>query len=65
MEGNGDQGMVVQDNPGSNDQEHIDHDVGMEESEDYYYEGDDYRHFPPRGRGGFRYKPFDLVFSFF
>lgn len=36
----------------SNEQEH--NDEAMEETEEYSYEGDDYRHFMPRGRGGFR-----------
>ncbi|XP_023246814.1 transcription elongation regulator 1 [Copidosoma floridanum] len=36
--------------------EHGEHDVGgMDESEEFYYEGgaEEYRHFAPRGRGGF------------
>jgi len=36
----------------ANEQEH--NDEAMEETEEYSYEGDDYRHFMPRGRGGFR-----------
>lgn len=38
----------------SNEQEH--NDEAMEETEEYScYEGEDYRHFVPRGRGGFRF----------
>lgn len=36
----------------ASEQEH--NDEAMEETEEYNYEGDDYRHFMPRGRGGFR-----------
>ncbi|XP_011864542.1 PREDICTED: EMI domain-containing protein 1-like isoform X2 [Vollenhovia emeryi] len=36
----------------ASEQEH--NDEAMEEAEEYNYEGDDYRHFMPRGRGGFR-----------
>ncbi|XP_012526910.1 transcription elongation regulator 1 isoform X3 [Monomorium pharaonis] len=36
----------------TSEQEH--NDEVMEETEEYSYEGDDYRHFMPRGRGGFR-----------
>lgn len=36
----------------SNEQEH--NEEAMEETEEYSYDGDEYRHFVPRGRGGFR-----------
>uniref|UniRef100_V9ILN9 Transcription elongation regulator 1 n=1 Tax=Apis cerana TaxID=7461 RepID=V9ILN9_APICE len=36
----------------NNEQEH--NEEGMEETEDYSFDGEDYRHFVPRGRGGFR-----------
>ncbi|XP_077259169.1 transcription elongation regulator 1 isoform X1 [Temnothorax americanus] len=36
----------------ASEQEH--NDEPMEETEEYSYEGEDYRHFMPRGRGGFR-----------
>jgi len=36
----------------SSEQEH--NEETMEETEEYNYEGDEYRHFVPRGRGGFR-----------
>lgn len=73
MDGNGDQGMVAVENPVGGEQLQelggLEHDVGMEESEDYYYEGggaEDYnRHqFAPRGRGGFRYTSLLSLFSY-
>lgn len=56
------QALLVQDTPavpGNNGEqlptsEQLEHDVGMDEGDEYYYEGDDYRHFPPRARGAFR-----------
>ncbi|XP_047361394.1 transcription elongation regulator 1 isoform X2 [Vespa velutina] len=36
----------------NNEQEH--NDEGMEETEDYSFDGEEYRHFVPRGRGSFR-----------
>lgn len=46
-------GIPPQDVPPANtEQEHTEE--AMEEGEEYGYEGDEYRHYMPRGRGGFR-----------
>ena len=63
MEDNGieEQGMTAMEVPGNNEQQQQEHDIvadhemGMEDCEDYGYEGDDYRHYGPRGRSGYRY----------
>lgn len=53
MESGGEQQQVTSsETPMPNESEQ--NDEQMEESEDYSYEGEEYRHFMPRGRGGFR-----------
>lgn len=53
MEGNGEQQPAANAEAAPpNEQEHTEE--GMEESEEYNFEGEEYRHFMPRGRGGFR-----------
>lgn len=54
MDASGEQPPAITTEPvSSNEQEH--NDETMEETEEYNYEGDEYRHFVPRGRGGFRW----------
>lgn len=52
MDASGEQPPAITAEPVSSEQEH--NDETMEETEEYNYDGDEYRHFVPRGRGGFR-----------
>lgn len=52
MEASTEQAPTAVDSATNNEQEH--NEEGMEETEDYSFDGEDYRHFVPRGRGGFR-----------
>ena len=52
METSTEQTPVATEATSNNEQEH--NEEGMEETEDYSFDGEDYRHFVPRGRGGFR-----------
>lgn len=52
MEASAEQASVSAETASNNEQEH--NEECMEETEDYGYDGEDYRHFIPRGRGGFR-----------
>lgn len=53
MEGNGEQQPTANAEAiTQNEQEPSEE--GIEESEEYSFEGEEYRHFMPRGRGGFR-----------
>ena len=57
MEGSTEVQQIPQQDNSASDQmidQNAEHDMGMDE-DDYYYEGEDYRHYTPRGRGGFRY----------
>lgn len=52
MDVNTEQTPAATETASNNEQEH--NEEGMEETEDYGFDGEDYRHFVPRGRGGFR-----------
>lgn len=53
MEVSNEQPASAVETPNNNEQEH--NDEGMEESDEYNYDAnDEYRHFIPRGRGGYR-----------
>lgn len=52
METSTEQAPATTETASNNEQEH--NEEGMEETEDYSFDGEDYRHFVPRGRGGFR-----------
>lgn len=52
METSTEQTPATTETASNNEQEH--NEEGMEETEDYSFDGEDYRHFVPRGRGGFR-----------
>lgn len=52
MDASAEQPPTATETASNNEQEH--NEEGMEETEDYSFDGEDYRHFVPRGRGGFR-----------
>lgn len=58
MEGTNEQPVSATEVASINEQEN--NEEGMEESEEYGFDGEEYRHFVPRGRGGFRYL---IIFS--
>lgn len=53
MDASGEQPPAITAEPVSGgEQEH--NDETMEETEEYNFDGEEYRHYPPRGRGSFR-----------
>lgn len=54
MEVSNEQPTPSMDQPATNTEQETTEDQPMEDTEDYNFEGDEYRPFIPRGRGGFR-----------
>lgn len=52
MDTSNEQATAIAEPVSSNEQEH--NDEAMEETEEYSFDGEEYRPFVPRGRGGFR-----------